>query len=204
MNLFRLTVLFLAIIGIAHSEESPPTISSFFQTPENREIVASPQKVDVCVLREKKSFFSKRSTGKYKEGKYITLPPESVALISATLQDEKTYDWERMKLCHPIYNARVRFHRNGHFIYADFCFGCDILLLGKDGSAFRSGNFDDASDAICELLRIHFPEDPTFARASKLKKAEETERARVEELVRVAKEKKAEQQNALSETPGTP
>ena len=201
MRLFRLTFLFFTVVGIARSEESRPTIASFFQTSENRGIVASPQKADVCILREKKSLFSKRSTGKYKEGEYVILSSEAAALIGSKLRDEKTYDWESLKMCHPIYNARVRFHRDGHFVYADFCFGCDILRLGKDGIPFGGANFDEVSDEIFEVIRSHFPKDSVVQAVQKQKKQRVIIRAQMEEAIRLDREKKSKQQATSSETP---
>lgn len=40
-----------------------------------------------------------------------------------------SFEWDVRSACYPIYNARVKFYKNGHILMADFCFGCDIMEL---------------------------------------------------------------------------
>ncbi|MGC4074176.1 MAG: hypothetical protein QM760_17015 [Nibricoccus sp.] len=204
MKGLRHLLLFLFLAAFSRGEEMRPDMALFFRTPENLEIVTSPEWVEACILYPKKPWFSRKHPTKYREGKYQKLSAEEAALLSSKLSDEKTYKWNSAKACMPTYNARVRFHHGSHVINADFCFGCDIVIFRKDGEPLNGEDFDNASSEIFEVIRTHFPKDSVVSSILAMQEERRKSRLQIEEAIRREKEKKAGRQPAASDLPATP
>jgi hypothetical protein len=194
MKIVRHLLLFLFLAAFSRGEDGPQNVAELFQTSENLEIVTSPEWVDLCILYPKKPWFSRKHPTKYREGKYIKLSPADAAVLSGKLTDNNTYGWDILKMCMPTYNARVRFHRGSHTVTADFCFGCDILALRKDGEIFSGEDFDGASTEIFEVVRSRFPKNTVVRAVENEIREDQKNRAQIEEATRLDKEKKAKHQ----------
>ena len=194
MKIVRHLLFLLFLTAFSPGEDGPQNVAQLFQTPGNLEIITSPEWVDVCILYPKKPWFSRKHPTNYREGKYEKLSLQEAALLSTKLNDEKTYDWSAAKACMPTYNARIRFHKADQVVAADFCFGCDIVIFRKNGKPFTGQNFDAASDDIFEVVHTHFPNNAVVTAVLEGKEADKKNRALIEELVRLEKEKKTKDQ----------
>ena len=80
------------------------------------------------------------------------------------------------------FGAGVKFFRGIHHISADFCFGCDIVMFGRDGQPFSGEDFDEASPAIFEVVRSLFPEDRVILEILASKKRRQEMEAEIRRL----------------------
>jgi hypothetical protein len=159
MNLRSLVffILFSATSLLAKNENS--RIQLLLKTQENWQTLTTPEQIEVCILPSAQSATKHSIDGRYF---YKPLPAESSPVLVARLSTDATYLWDSSKLCLPVYNARVRFHRSGHSISIDFCFGCDIARFSRDDAVLGFANFDNAGAEIFESIQAVFPDDDSI------------------------------------------
>jgi hypothetical protein len=155
-----IALVFAVMAPMLWADDRPATVEALFRTADNLAAVSSPERVEICILYPKDPWFSRNlNKRKYREGKSEPMPTAQAQLLSAKLTDAKTYGWDYVKPCMPVWNARVKFFRGGHYVSADFCFGCEIVMLGRDGQPFGGEDFDGARAEIFEVVRSIFPQD---------------------------------------------
>jgi hypothetical protein len=159
MKLRILAAFLLSCIATAFALGETNRIAQFFKTPENLQIVSMPERVGICILRPDIAPGEKTLSAKYLEGPYKSVSPETAKILSSLLSSESAYIWDGAKGCMPQYNARVRFHKDGHIITADLYFGCKILELSRDGKSFAGEDFDPINSQLFGIVRELFPDD---------------------------------------------
>jgi hypothetical protein len=178
------------LVGIAHSAEPHELVVSLFQTEQNLQIVAAPERVEVCILYPKKPWFSRKHPTKYREGRYATLSSTDAALVSNKLIDQKTYNWDSAKACMPTFNARLRFHRANQVVEADLCFDCDIIVFRKMGSPLGGEDIDSVSGELFEIVRFHFPHDRVVHLIIAVNEERKQNRLEIEEAIQCEAQRK--------------
>lgn len=140
------TLLIFALFSVvAHAAAAALNTRELFRTEENLAIVTQPERVEACILYAKNRWLNRGR--KYKEGKYLPVAATDAVTLSTVFTAESTYRWDVRKACMPVWNARVKFYRGGQCISADLCFGCDILVLYRNGKGFSGASFDHGSEA---------------------------------------------------------
>jgi hypothetical protein len=179
-------------VDLAPSEKRPGNLTELFKTAENLEIVAQAERVDVCILYPDLAP-GEEFTDKVKEGPYQQASAVLAKKLSARLTDKSSYPWsQEEKDCMPLYNARIRFLKAENTITADFCFGCQIVLFSRNGTAINTQDFDPINDEIFESIRAMFPDDKVVLSIIEQKK-------RSEELRRVREEQRAKERAAVDQ-----
>ena len=183
----------LSSIALAAETGEANRIAQFFKTPENLQIISSPERVDICILYPDLAPGEKFSQ-KVKEGLYKQVSTEAAAVLSTKLTDGKTYRWNDSKMCIPAYNARIRFHRGSSSVCADFCFGCEIVNFSRDGTQINDEDFDPIRAEVLEIVRSNFPDDKVvLAIIAEEKRLEEWKRTHAK-LKKPKKEKRSDTQ----------
>lgn len=159
----RLLLALIVVTSVSHAGDRPSNVAELFMSAENIAFVVSPDRIEACVLQMRKPWFSRDlAKRKYKEGRYEVVPPSAVALLSTTLTAEDSYGWDYAKACWPTWNVRVKFFRGESYVSADLCFGCDILMLTRDGVPLGGEDFDNISDELFAVVQPLFPGDPVI------------------------------------------
>ncbi len=168
MKTYSLLGLFLSVLASAWAGDTR-VLAEIYKTADRMEMIREPDKVEVCILTEK----NKRIADSYLEGEYRTLSEASAALLGEKLTDDSSFEWDVRSACYPIYNARVKFYKNGHILMADFCFRCDIMELSFDGVSFSGGTFSPFNNLGFALIKELFPKDPVVRAIAKNKEEDE-------------------------------
>ena len=167
--------LFLSIFVFvsAHAVEASASVAELFATPENLQLVRSADKVDACILRHVEPVTRAdgsvdRSTERYEETTFVSVPPDSVTSLRALLLNAKTYDWKAGNGGRrPQFYLRLRFHRGEEMINVDFCFMCHVLSLSHQGVEIGHANFSPNSDLFLQTFLNVFPNDEPLKHVAK-------------------------------------
>jgi hypothetical protein len=188
MNKLLLMTMVAVCFSMVRAVESSEHIAAMLSSPENVAIVANPERIEACILYRRSLLFTKdESKRKYREGWSENVLKESARVLAATLVNEQSYIWDTKKFCMPVWNARLKFYRDGRCLSADFCFGCDIVVFSRDGNRIGDGSFDRSSDAIFAVIRSMFPDDKIVRHIVEAKKKSEEHRAMIQRLKEEAK-----------------
>ena len=125
----------------------------------------SADKVDVCILKHVEAVTRPdgsidRSTERYEETPFVSVPPATAAALRELLLNGKTYDWKAGNGGRrPQFYLRLRFHRGEDLIAIDFCFMCHVLSLTHKGEELGHANFSPNSDLFLQAFLQVFPND---------------------------------------------
>jgi hypothetical protein len=149
----------------ATAADAPASVAELFATPENLRIVRSADRVDACILKHiepttKPDGSIDRSTERYEEATFVSVPVANAGTLRELLMSGKTYDWKAGSGGRrPQFYLRLRFHRGDELINVDFCFMCHVLSLTHKGEELGHANFSHNSDLFLQVFLQLFPED---------------------------------------------
>lgn len=161
-----LLILYFGVVSLGLASSSgPQNVKELFGDPTTLGTVISPDRVDACVLRYvtptpdnyDAADYNKDKKVRYQETEFVPLSGSATKALQSILLDESTYGWTFAKGCDPVFQVRVRFFRGSHSVWVDFCFGCKILEIAKDGEWFSGEDFDNAKMAILDVFISTFP-----------------------------------------------
>jgi len=158
-------VFFLLAVSLAKAADAPASVAELFATPENLQVVRRATKIDACLLRHVEALVRPdgsidRSTERYEETSFVSVPPDVAARLKDLLAHEKTYDWKASSGGRrPQFYLRLRFQRGEEAVAVDFCFLCQVLRLTGHGAEIGHANFRPNADLILQALLKVFPDD---------------------------------------------
>lgn len=171
----RISLFFvsLLLVGSTHAADAPASVAELFATPENLRLVRAADKVDACILRHvepttRPDGSVDRSTERYEETAFVSVPPDTATSLRVLLLNAKTYDWKAGNGGRrPQFYLRLRFHRGDEIIHVDFCFMCHVLSLTHEGKEVGHANFSPNSDLFLQAFINLFPDDEALKHVAK-------------------------------------
>jgi len=171
MRLFPLIALSLICAGPA-AAEAPASVAELFVTPENLQLVRRADRIDACLLRHLEATVQPDgsvdwSKERYEETTFVPVPADTARDLRELLLSARTYDWKAGRGGRrPQFYLRLRFHRGAEIIAVDFCFGCHVLSLTKQGEELGHANFSPNSDLWLRAFLRLFPDDAPLKHAA--------------------------------------
>jgi hypothetical protein len=167
MNFLRRAAASLALVAAGHAEDLPHNVVQVFGGANNLAFITSPDQVDACVLKAIYRAPPKEDDGRgndirpvcYEAGPFTAISQGQLATLRSALLDETTYRWDSVSGCYPVFHTRVRFHKNQHVLVVDFCFGCHLLAVSKDGADCGGGVWSADRKEFIRIMQALFPAD---------------------------------------------
>jgi hypothetical protein len=168
-------VILLSVLGFGpgFAAATPDPIALLFGSMENVQLVRTADKVDACLLRHlepttRADGSVDRSTERYEETAFTPVPPTVATALRDLLLNEKTYDWAASSGGRrPQFYLRLRFQHGEETLAVDFCFGCHVLSVSRQGDEQGHANFGRNGDLFLRALLQVFPHDPPLQQVAR-------------------------------------
>ena len=192
-----------AILAAAVHAEPSVVSREVFRDETRTTVVDTATKIEACILNiEDPSKGADLGRRRFVEGRYKTLPEEVRALIVWKLLDQRSYTWDSVPACIPVYNARVRFVTGDRTVDVDFCFGCSQIRVLERGAVVGGGYFEPGSDWVFRALATQFPTDAVIHAVKERRDEAESNRLPIE-MAKAQEARKAKASNQAPEPTAT-
>src|SRR5256885_424363 len=123
----------------ASGADRPETVRELLGSEKNLALIREATAARACSVEPTAATASLKGSRKIPDvshpkerGPYLQLPAADVALLRATLLDDRSYEWVVSSFCVPTYTIRAEFQARGGTVAANFCFGCHQVFFSRD------------------------------------------------------------------------
>ena len=148
----------LAIVCVQLSAAEPTEKVKDMLKPPMLDILTNAERIETFRIKEK-------DDGKVEVlAKGAIWKDEKAKAVTAILLDEKSYEWERKKLCDPQPGVMFKFYKGESSVEARLCFECDMVVFkaldakGKE-VAIAVNDDDPARPKLVKLAKEALPDD---------------------------------------------